>query len=215
MINRIQYISQQSDAVSHIDGIEGACAAGVKWIQLRVKEQPQNEVLLLAREAKAICDRHEARLIINDFPEVAAAIGAYGLHLGKEDMPVAKARALVGDRMIIGGTANTFEDIRQHYADGANYVGVGPYRFTTTKKKLSPVLGLDGYRNILQQCATFDIALPLIAIGGIELADIPGLLQAGVYGVAVSGLIAQATDRRQTVDSLYRLFPTQQTEAVC
>ena len=87
-----------------------------------------------------------SRLIINDRVEVAVAVDADGVHVGKEDMPVREARRMMGEGKIVGGTANTVEDIREHYRGGADYIGLGPYRYTTTKKKLSPVLGLEGYR---------------------------------------------------------------------
>ena len=72
-----------------------------------------------------------------------------GVHLGKKDMPIDQARQILGEAFIIGGTANTFEDVVQHYRAGADYLGIGPFRFTTTKKNLSPVLGLEGYSSIL------------------------------------------------------------------
>ena len=88
--------------------------------------------------------------------------GADGVHLGKLDMPIKEARERLGKDFIIGGTANTFEDIRQHAADGADYIGCGPFRFTTTKRKLSPILGLDGYHSILTQMREKGITIPCL-----------------------------------------------------
>ncbi|MBW3546113.1 MAG: thiamine phosphate synthase, partial [Bacteroidetes bacterium] len=120
MIERLQFISQESSDITHLQSITAACQAGVRWIQLRVKEKPLAEVKALAEEAKNICRQWGARLIINDYPEIAAAIGADGLHLGKEDMPLYQARQLIGN-MLTGQTANTFEDVWTHCRQGADY----------------------------------------------------------------------------------------------
>lgn len=79
-------------------------------------------------------------------------------------MPIAEARQILGKDFIIGGTANTFEDVQMHYQAGADYIGCGPFRFTTTKKSLSPILGLEGYQAIVSQMKTAGINLPIVAI---------------------------------------------------
>ncbi|MGV3586069.1 MAG: thiamine phosphate synthase [Adhaeribacter sp.] len=202
MISKLQYISQQTESLSHVAAIHRALAAGCDWVQLRVKNQPESTVLALAQEAKALCASYGAKLIINDYPEVALAVAADGLHLGLTDRSIPEARALVGQQMIIGGTANTLADIRQRVAEGADYVGLGPYQFTPTKEKLSPVLGLSGYQILLQQLKTENIIIPIIAIGGIGLADVEPLLEAGVYGIAVSGALTHAADPAQFVQQV-------------
>ena len=114
--------------------VEG-CAArpGIRWIQLRYegRRMTDTEVMAAAKEAKKICDARGCVLIINDRVEIAAAVDAHGVHLGKEDMPVREARRLLGENKIIGGTANTLEDIRKHHLEGADYIGLGPYRYTS------------------------------------------------------------------------------------
>lgn len=197
----IQYISQQTDTYSHLDNIRMACEAGCKWIQLRMKHADVPTITATAALAKEVCDAHNATLIINDHPDIAALVGAHGTHVGKEDMTVAAARRIVGPHKIVGGTANTLQDIMRHVADGADYVGVGPYRFTKTKQNLSPVLGLEGIRNILSQLS---VRIPVIAIGGIELEDVPDLFSTGIQGIAVSGLISHAPDKRQLLSTLYQ-----------
>ncbi|MBS0025983.1 thiamine phosphate synthase [Chitinophaga sp. 22321] len=200
MISTLHYISQPH----HTDNILAACDAGCKWIQLRIKNEPAETILPVAEAVKKICDRYQASLIINDHPQIAVAVGAAGVHVGKLDMSVAEARVITGPEMIVGGTANTLEDILQHVADGASYVGVGPFRFTTTKQNLSPILGLSGYQSIIQALQKKNIAIPVIAIGGILLEDIPALLAAGVYGVAVSGLITHAANRQTVVHHIHQ-----------
>lgn len=199
MIARLHYISQESPELKHLEAIKKALEAGCKWIQLRVKSQPEEKVLELAMQARKLCDAFSAKLIVNDFPDVALQAKADGLHLGLDDMPVLQARAIVGDKMIIGGTANTFEHVRQRAAEGVNYIGLGPFRFTKTKEKLSPILGLTGYTPIIQQMREAQINIPVIAIGGIELPDLAAIIQTGVYGVAVSGAITRAENPKVTV----------------
>jgi thiamine-phosphate pyrophosphorylase len=145
---------------------------------------------------------------VNDHPEIALQAGAYGLHLGLQDMPIAKARHIVGPKMIIGGTANTFQHIQQRVAEGADYIGLGPFRFTKTKQKLSPILGIDGYENIMSQVHAANINIPIIAIGGILPEDIIPIMQAGLYGVAVSGAITYADTPAQTVKAMYEYLNT-------
>ena len=204
MIDKLHYISQQPTNGTHLTAIKAALNAGCKWIQLRVKDTPENVILEYARETRALCEEFGAKLIVNDHPEIALKAGAYGLHLGLQDMPIAEARRIVGNQIIIGGTANTFEHIEQRVAEGADYIGLGPYRFTRTKQKLSPILGLEGYREVLERVRSAVIRIPIIAIGGIEPDDIPAIMQTGVHGVAISGAITHAVDATQTTQQIYR-----------
>lgn len=206
MISNLHYISQQTVHAGHTDNIRAACDAGCGWIQLRIKHATPEEVMPAALEAKKICEQYNAKLIINDYPHIAKAVEAHGVHVGKNDMTVAAAREITGPGYIIGGTSNTLEDILQHVKDKASYVGLGPYRFTTTKEKLSPILGSEGIAAIMQQLKELGISIPVVAIGGILLEDIPALQAAGVHGVAVSGLITQADNKQQVVSNIYELF---------
>ena len=203
MIDKLHYISQQPENGSHFTAIKSALDAGCKWIQLRVKFQPYDLILADAIKISELCREYKAKLIINDHPEIALKAGAYGLHLGLQDMPIAQARQIVGSQMIIGGTANTFEHIQQRVAEGADYIGLGPFRFTKTKQKLSPILGVEGYESIMQKVGEAGISIPIIAIGGILPEDIASIMKAGLYGVAVSGAITHATEPIQTVAQLY------------
>ena len=192
MISKFHYLTQDLPNVSHQDLVLAACKSGVKWVQLRVKNKSFDEYLQIAIEVKKICDTYGATLIINDQVEICQKINAHGVHLGKQDMPLAEARKILGQNKIIGATANTLSDVLLHQQNHASYIGLGPYAFTNTKKKLSPVLGIDGYTSI---CSATDILIPVIAIGGIQMADIQPLLQTGVYGVAVSSAINLAQNK--------------------
>lgn len=206
MIDKLHYISQQHENGSHLAAISHALEAGCKWIQLRVKNQPDNVILEYAIEAKKLCDEHGAKLIVNDYPEIALKAGAYGVHLGLQDISVTAARKIVSRQMIIGGTANTLQHIEQRIAEGADYIGLGPYRFTTTKQNLSPVLGWDGIKAVVQKLGSKHI--PVIAIGGILPGDIDSLMETGVYGVAVSGAITYAANPSEVVHQMYQSLNT-------
>ena len=202
-MERLQYISQETEKLSHLEGIQKACEAGVKWVQLRVKNKSEKEVLELAKSALQVCNLHNCKLTINDFPSIAKQTSAFGVHLGKEDQSVAEGRKILGNDFTIGGTANTIDDIELHFKSGANYVGVGPFKFTTTKQKLSPVLGLEGYRKIMDDYMKRNISIPIIAIGGIEVGDVKEIMGTGVYGIAVSGVIANSANAKETVQQIF------------
>ena len=202
MINKLQYISQADPAGSHIPAIEQALGAGCRWIQLRIKDRSRAYTQEQALQAKALCDTFGAKLIINDDPEIAVAVGAQGVHLGLLDMAIPEARKIVGPDMIIGGTANTHEHALQRVNEGSDYVGLGPLRFTSTKKNLSPLLGFEGYQSILNQLSGQGIDIPVVAIGGIAVADVSRLMRLGLYGIAVSGLINHAADPQEVVQAL-------------
>lgn len=202
----IQFISHYTDKIGYLDSIRLALDGGCRWVQLRVKNATIDELRPMALEAQRICREAGATFIIDDQVELVKEIGADGVHLGKNDMPVAEARKILGPDFIIGGTANTFEDVKMHYESGANYIGCGPFRFTTTKEKLSPVLGLEGYRSIVSQMREEGINLPIVAIGGITADDIPDIMQTGVTGIALSGTVLRAEDPVREMQQLLALL---------
>lgn len=191
---KLQFITHQTEQYSYLDSARMALEGGCKWIQLRMKEAPLDEVECVALELKPLCKQHDALLVLDDHVELTKKLEVDGVHLGKNDMPIAEARRVLGEGFIIGGTANTFDDVKAHYQAGADYIGCGPFRFTTTKKNLSPVLGLEGYRSIIARMEEEGIDLPVVAIGGITYDDIPQLLQTGINGIAMSGSILRADD---------------------
>ena len=205
MIDKLHYISQEAEDGSHLTAISDALKAGCKWIQLRIKNQPTDVILKQAIEAKKLCNQYGAKLIVNDHPEIALKAGAYGVHLGLQDMSVTEARRIIGQqKIIIGGTANTFQHIHQRVKEGIDYIGCGPYRFTTTKEKLSPFLGLEGIKAIVKEMRVANITIPIIGIGGVLPEDITSLMDAGLYGVAMSGAITRAADRKTIVGYSYQ-----------
>lgn len=189
---QVQFISHTNGRWSDLEGIEKALEGGCKWVQLRMKDASDDEVAAAGAKAAEMCRRAGAVLIVDDRVHLVDKIGAHGVHLGKNDMPVAEARRIIGVTKRIGGTANTADDVRRLADQGADYIGCGPFRFTTTKKGLAPVLGLDGYRAIVDEVRSEGIETPIVAIGGIVADDIDQLMRTGVDGVAVSGCVLNA-----------------------
>ncbi len=183
-------------------GLEDVLRGGCRWVQLRMKDVSDAEFAQTAKKVMSICRKHDAIIIFDDRVNLVAELGADGVHLGKNDMPVKDARGILGHKKIIGATANTIEDIRNACQAGADYIGLGPFRFTTTKKGLSPILGLDGYRRILAECRQTGICTPIVAIGGITLDDLTDLKSTRVDGVAISGLMLNAQDKEQITKTI-------------
>ena len=202
----IQFITHTNERYDYLDGVRMALEGGCRWIQLRMKDASEEEVLKTAESTRKLCRQYDAVFILDDYVELVERTGADGVHLGKDDMSIDEARRLLGKDKIIGGTANTFEDIKHIYSAGADYIGCGPFRFTTTKKKLSPILGLDGYSRIIEQMNAYGINIPVIAIGGILLQDISDIMQTGVSGVAISGAILNANNDDNPVTTMKRFI---------
>lgn len=190
----VQFITHTSARYTYADSARLALAGGCRWIQLRMKDAQREEIIATAAEILPLCREVGATFILDDHVELVELTGADGVHLGKNDMPIAEARRQLGHNKIIGGTANTFEDIIAHAEAGADYIGCGPFRFTTTKKNLSPILGLEGYTRIVEQMRQNNISLPIVAIGGIAFEDIPAILHTGITGIALSGSVLRADD---------------------
>lgn len=193
-MNNIQFITHKNQRFGYVEGAEMALRGGCKWVQLRMKDATDDEFLSIGRKVVALCRSYNATFLLDDRVHLVAELGADGVHLGKNDMPISEARRILGNEKIIGGTANTFADVQHLAAQGADYIGCGPFRYTPTKRNLAPILGLEGYRNILKQMQQAGISLPLIAIGGIVSTDIAALRDIGVNGIAVSGAVLGAAD---------------------
>jgi thiamine-phosphate pyrophosphorylase len=200
----IQFISHFTEQHTYLDSIRLALEGGIKWVQLRMKDATEDEIISVGTEVRKLCDQYGATFIIDDHVELVHKLKADGVHLGKNDMPIAEARNILGKDIIIGGTANTFEDIAAHYQATANYIGCGPFRFTTTKKGLSPTLGLEGYRSIMTKVKEAGINIPVVAIGGITAEDIPDIMQTDISGIALSGAILRAENPIEEINRILK-----------
>ena len=201
----VQFITHFTEQYSYLDSVRIALEGGCRWVQLRIKDVDEAHLYPIALQAQQMCKEYGATFIIDDHVEMVKKVKADGVHLGKLDMPIAEARKILGDDYIIGGTANTFEDVKAHYEAGADYIGCGPFRYTTTKSNLSPILGLEGYRQTTSKMKEADINIPIVAIGGITEADIPELMQTSITGIALSGSILRAENPIEEMKKIIKL----------
>ena len=202
MYSKLQYISQGNTSEEQLQNIRKALENGCNWIQLRFKNSSKIELYALATYAKELCNVHNAVFIINDNVELAKEINADGVHLGLTDMKIEDARAILGEDKIIGGTANTIQDVLLRIRENCDYIGLGPFQYTETKANLSPILGLQGYHSIIEILDTNAFEIPIYAIGGITLENTEDLMETGIHGIAVSGLISNSENPSELINQL-------------
>ncbi len=207
----LQFITHPSDRFSIAEEVQMVIEGGCRWVQLRLKDVSDEEFIEIAGEVIPLCRETETFLVFDDRVELAVKMHVHGVHLGKEDMPPAQAREVMGAEAIIGCTANTAADILALRGVDVDYVGLGPFRPTSTKSRLAPVIGLDGYRSIMTEVSAAGNQLPVVAIGGITIDDIEPIIATGVNGIAMSGAIISAPDpveyTRSVMDLLRRINP--------
>lgn len=202
----VYYISQGKTPNDHLQNIKKMVDAGVNWVQLRIKGSSANEILDIAQKAKEYCHENQVVFIINDDIQIAKLLNSDGVHLGREDESPQTAKELLGNKKIIGGTANTWDDCQKLIQMRVDYIGLGPFRFTLTKEKLSPILGIEGFRAIMNKLKGSKIDIPVIAIGGIRLEDIEELVEIGISGVALSGFLHEQENIATSISQLQSYF---------
>ncbi|MGI9526206.1 MAG: thiamine phosphate synthase [Weeksellaceae bacterium] len=185
-VPHVYYISQGETPADHLANVKKMVDAQVDWVQLRIKDEDEDTIINIAKQVQIYCKLKGVKFIVNDSTAIAKMCDTDGVHLGKKDEKPGEARRILGQNKIIGGTANTLEDCLNLIAQGVDYIGLGPFRFTLTKKNLSPILGIEGYKKIMSELNKLEHITPIIAIGGITLEDIPELKKVGVSGVALS-----------------------------
>ena len=205
--SKLQFITHYTEKYSYIDSARIALEGGCRWIQLRMKDADASTLEETALIVQKMCKDYGATFIIDDHVLLTKKIKADGVHLGKNDMPIAEARRLLGDSFIIGGTVNSLDDVRATLQSATpDYFGCGPFRFTSTKKNLAPILGHEGYRNIIREMKEDGIRIPLVAIGGIRKEDIPELMADGVHGIALSSSILRAENPVEEMKGICNLI---------
>ncbi|MBQ8525427.1 MAG: thiamine phosphate synthase [Clostridia bacterium] len=172
--------------VEFLRRIEEALKGGVTLLQLREKERTTREYIDLAMRVHELSQEYNVPLIIDDRVDVALAIGAEGVHVGREDMPVAMARRLMGQDKIVGATAKTVEQAKAACRDGADYLGVGAIYPTATKVK-TVLTSTDTLRQICRE-----VSVPVNAIGGLTKDNLHVLKGTGIAGICVVSAIMKA-----------------------
>ena len=176
--------------------LEEACAAGVTLVQLREKERGGREYFHLAQAAKAVTDKYNIPLLIDDRVDVAMACGCAGVHVGQSDIPVNVARQLLGPDKIVGATAKTVPQAVEAYEQGADYLGVGAI-YPTKTKVITVITSIDHLKDICEA-----VPIPVNAIGGLKKENIGVLKGSGIAGICVVSNIMEAKDPGQTTREL-------------
>jgi thiamine-phosphate pyrophosphorylase len=174
---------------SHTELAELAISGGADVIQFRQKSGSTREMIGATVQVKEVCRKTGVTFIVNDRLDIALASQSDGIHLGQEDFPIPLARKILGQEVIIGGSASTLDEARQCLRDGADYIGFGPVFSTTSKADAAPVSGLELLKQVVNE-----IPLPIIAIGGISGENIPLVMQTGAYGIAVISAVCCQKD---------------------
>ena len=196
---------------STVEVVAAAVSGGVTCVQLREKHCSTREFLEEARRVRELLVGTGVPLIINDRLDVALAVAADGVHLGQNDMHLSDARRLVGERLVIGISAESVADAIRAEAEGADYIGVSPVFTTPTKMDTAPPLGLEGLREIRRA-----VSLPLVAIGSIRHDNAAQVLRAGADGLAVVSAIVSAPCPRTAAAALRQQIAfTREEERSC
>lgn len=198
MLPRLQFLTLDASPLSHRAQALAALEGGVRWIQLRAKNLPEDTWVAEAAAIAELCRDYGATFIVNDNPAVALRAEADGVHLGGDDTPPAAARALLGQFAIVGVTLNEPAHLARAAGVRIDYVGVGPFRLTASKQKLAAIHSAESLAALIAAAAP----LPAYAIGGVTAADWPSCHALGAHGIAVSGAIALAADPVSAAKSL-------------
>lgn len=182
---------------SVVDVVAEALAAGAPAIQLRNKGDSARELLEVGRALRALTRNAGALLFVNDRLDVALALGADGVHLGPDDVPVAAARAVVPAGFLIGYSTDDPDVARRAVRDGADYLGCGTVYPTSTKRDAGASIGPEGVARVVRA-----VPVPVVGIGGIDAAGARAVAEVGAAGVAVVGAIMRAGDADATVRAL-------------
>jgi len=207
MIPKLHYISQGSSPAAHLENIKKACTSGAELVQLCLKKVSEKKLLKAAHEAREITAHFQTRLLINDHYKIAKEIKADGVHIEKTGSCPTIARKHAYTWQLIGGTANTLQDCETLLEKEVDYISLGPFRITTTKENVPPVLGLNGYTAITDVLQT---ETPIIGVGGITTEDVTKILETGISGVAVSGEITQNFKSIRTFNQLLKASSTKE-----
>lgn len=204
----VHLVTDGVDVATTVEQARQAVSGGCRWVQVRMKDAvsaDRDAALILLRD---FCHSHGTTLIVDDDVQAVHRTSIDGVHLGREDMDPAEARAILGPVPLIGATVNCAADAERLVAKPIDYIGLGPWRFTTTKRRLAQPLGAQGTRDLVRHIRDLGIRVPILVIGGIVGEDIPAVLASGSDGIAVSSAICRAADPAAAVRRIMQDFET-------
>jgi len=200
-ISKFHYLTQDLPHRTHVEQAEIACAAGANWLQYRCLTKSDDELIEEINQIADICDEWGITLILTDHYHLLDQVDAQGVHIEDFDADFKAIREAIGEDKTLGGSATNIDALLRVQATGVvDYCGYGPFAHTDTKPNNSPLLGFEGYR----QLQKYNIEIPVIAVGGIQLTDAEHLLETGIYGIAVSAAVNKALDPGRALKEFYR-----------
>lgn len=202
-IEKLQFITHDIDSLTHIEQVQIACEAGAKWVQYRCLTKDDEALLMDINAIAEICDDWGATLIVTNHIHLNRKADIQGFHIEDMDADFIAIRQQLGEDITIGGSSNTVEGLIRLAAEGVDYAGCGPFSITTTKPNNSPLLGVEGYKSIVAILKEKDIMLPVLAVGGVTLADVDALIETGIFGIAASSAINKAEDMKEAYQDFY------------
>jgi len=204
-ISKFHYLTQDLPHRSHVEQTAIACKAGANWIQYRCLSKPDAELVEELHQVASICDDWGATLILTNHYHLLNQVDAQGVHLENMKADFIKIREIISDEKTLGASANTFEDIQRIYSSGAvDYIGCGPFTQTKTKANDYPLLGINGYVELVAKMKNSGIDIPVLAVGGINIEDAEQLLKTGIHGIAVSASVNLADEPAEAFKSIYK-----------
>jgi thiamine-phosphate pyrophosphorylase len=188
-ISKFHYLTQDLDHISHLEQTQLACGAGANWIQYRCLSKTDEEMLAELHPIAEVCDDWGATLIVTNHYHLVHQADIQGVHIEDMDADLNLIRAEIGENKTLGASATEANQVINHIKNSADYVGCGPFSITLTKPNNDELWGVKGYQNAVNQLKELGLETPIIAVGGVKLADVDLLLATGVHGLAVCSAI--------------------------
>lgn len=203
-IEKLHFITHDLPQSSHVEQVQVACEAGAKWIQYRCLSKADDELLADINLIAEICDDWGATLIVTNHIHLKGKADIQGFHIEDMDADFIALRKQIGEEFTLGGSANTIDQLIKLANDGADYAGFGPFNITSTKPNDYPLVKTDEYNNAVQILKSANIDLPVLAVGGVTLADVQALMATGIFGIAASSAINQAENMYEAYVDFYK-----------
>lgn len=205
-VSKLHFLTQDLPNRTHLEQVQLACEAGANWIQYRCMSKSDEEMLRELHPIASVCDDWGATLIITNHVHLVALADIQGVHVEDMEVDLTLIRDQIGESKTLGASANDFNQIKKHIANGADYIGCGPFAHTNTKPNNYKHFGTLGYKEIISELNQDELKTPLIAVGGIDLQNVPAILETGVYGIAVSSAINNSENPKQMYKQFHQLM---------
>ena len=205
-ISKLHFLTQDLPNRTHLEQVQLACEAGANWIQYRCMSKSDEEMLKELHPIASVCDDWGATLIITDHSHLVDLADIQGVHIEDMEADLSLIRNEIGESKTLGASANNIDQIKKHISNDVDYIGLGPFAHTDTKPNNYSHLGVFGYEQIIEELNKSALNIPLIAVGGINLQNVTGLLATGIYGIAVSSAFNKSESPKQMYKQFHQLI---------